>query len=47
MIHFEGIALFGLRWIRFGSLTSCPVFVYYINKYLSQDEVTDVFQYKS
>lgn len=47
VIHFEGIAFSGLRCIRFGSLTSCPVFVYYINKYLKQDGITDAFEYKS
>lgn len=37
VIHFEVIALLGLRYIHFGSLTSCPFFVYYINKNLKQD----------
>ena len=36
VIHFEVIVLLGLLCILFGSLTSCPFFVYYIKKNLKQ-----------
>lgn len=42
-IHFQVVALFGLRSIHFDSLTSCPFFVYYINMNLNQDEATGAF----